>query len=99
MVGSARVTVAVYSAGGTLTASDALASSAPVLDAIGNYLGGTLPTDRYVILIYADLPDPSVMGYGALEHQTSTVLYLPEFDPELMGKEIRTSWRMNSCTS
>lgn len=89
MVGSTRVTVAVHSAGGTLTASDALASSAPVLEAIGSYLGGTLPTDRYVILIYADLPDPSVMGYGALEHQTSTVLYLPEFDPELMGQEIR----------
>ena len=88
-VNGTKVTAAVYAAQGTYNAQLALQASAPVLAAIGEYLGGELPTDRYVILLYADAPDPGVMGYGALEHQTSTVLYMPEYDAELMNEEIR----------
>lgn len=89
MLNETEVIAAVYSKSGAFSAKEALESSADVLAAIGKYLGGSLPTDRYVILIYADAPDPSIMGYGALEHQTSTVLYLPEFDASLMGEEVR----------
>jgi predicted metalloprotease with PDZ domain len=89
MLNETEVITAVYSKSGAFSAKEALESSADVLAAIGKYLGGSLPTDRYVILIYADAPDPSIMGYGALEHQTSTVLYLPEFDASLMGEEVR----------
>lgn len=88
-VNGTKVTAAVYAELGTYNAQMALQASAPVLSAIGEYLGGELPTDRYVILLYADAPDPGVMGYGALEHQTSTVLYMPEYDTELMDEEIR----------
>lgn len=89
MIGQTKVTVAVYSASNSYNSEGAMQASAPVLKAIGDYLGGELPTDQYVILVYADEPDPSIAGYGALEHQTSTVLYMPEFESELMNEEVR----------
>ena len=89
MVGSARATVAVYSAGGTLTASDALASSAPVLDAIGNYSRGN-PSHRSIC--HPDICRPArSVSHGIWRIGTSDEYgaLFARVDPELMGKEIR----------
>lgn len=82
MVGGAKVIVSVYSPSGNVNATKALEGISDVLDAAANYLGGTLPVDKYAVLIYSVGLDEMGLGYGALEHQTNTVLYMPEFDED-----------------
>lgn len=90
MVKNTEVIVAVWSENGIIQAKEAMDASAPVLKAIGDYLGGTLPTDRYAILLYFAPPDlGSNMGYGALEHHKSTVVTMPEFESPELYEEVR----------
>lgn len=91
-VNNTEVIVGVWSENGIVTAAEAMEASAPVLQAIGNYLGGTLPTDRYAILLYVAPPNmdgSSSMGYGALEHHRSTSVTMPEFESPELYSEIR----------
>lgn len=93
-IGATRIEVGVYSPRAMLTADSALAEFAPVLKAIGAYLHGHLPADRYVILLYTDDPNApnqtaaNLGDYGALEHHTSTVVYMPEYPLEWIGTEL-----------
>jgi len=89
MVFNTKVEVASYSQNSVLNAKEILETSAAVLQAIGKYLGGNLPTDRYVILCMAENDADALTSYGALEHHTSTVLYMPEFDKDILLEEIR----------
>ncbi len=89
MVFNTKVEVASYSQSSVLNASEILETSASVLMAIGNYLGGNLPAERYVILSIAENDADALSGYGALEHHNSTVLYMPEFEKEVLLQEIR----------
>lgn len=89
MVFNTKVEVGSYSQTGLLQADEILETSASVLMAIGKYLGGNLPTDRYVILSIAENDANALSGFGALEHHTSTVLYMPEFEKEVLLEEIR----------
>lgn len=82
MVGNAEVLVSLYSPNGTVTARESLAEIAEVLDGAAEYLGGELPVDKYAVLIYCVDMANAGMSYGALEHHTSTVLYMPEFASE-----------------
>jgi len=88
-VGNAMVTVAVYSPNKLLKADLVRENLRATLDAQRKYLGGTLPVDRYAILIY--LTDKQTMsgGYGALEHSYSTLLVLPEQNPEALAQSVR----------
>ncbi|MGK0638409.1 hypothetical protein [Schleiferia thermophila] len=80
-VKNTRVMVGVYSPNRVITAQKSLEQMQDIFEAAALYLGGKLPTELYTVLLY--LADPEEMrgsGFGALEHETSTVLYMPEYD-------------------
>jgi predicted metalloprotease with PDZ domain len=79
-VGGAEVLVSVYSPNQLVTAQKCMDEITRVLNATARYLGGTLPVDKYAVLIYCVPLDQAGNSYGALEHHTSTVLYMPEAD-------------------
>jgi predicted metalloprotease with PDZ domain len=79
-VGGAQVLVSVYSPNGLVTAEKCMEEITRVLDATATYLGGQLPVDKYAVLVYCIPLDQAGNSYGALEHHTSTVLYMPEAD-------------------
>jgi len=78
-VGNTEVLVAAFSPNGIVKADSAIGPISKVLDATGKYLGGRLPAEKYAVLLYTS-PYQMGMGYGALEHHTSTVLHMPEMD-------------------
>lgn len=88
-VGGADILVSVYSPNGTATADECMAEIAEVLDGAATYLGGELPVDKYAVLIYCVPMNRAGNRYGALEHQTSTVLYMPEFGGERFYAGVR----------
>lgn len=88
-VGNAMLTVGVYSPNKMLSADLVRENLQATLDAQRKYLGGTLPVSRYAILIYlTDKPTQSG-GYGALEHSYSTLLVLPENEPNALAQAVR----------
>ncbi len=89
MVFNCKVKVAVHSQTGTLNAQSVLKESRDVLDAIGVYLGRKLPVNEYVILLLAEELKEDIKGYGALEHNKSTFIYMPEYDAEELLVEVR----------
>ncbi len=88
MVGGAKVLVSIYSRDGEVSAKKSLEEISRVLDATAQYLGGSLPVEKYAVLIYTVPLDQAGASYGALEHQTSTVLYMPEFADEQFYKGV-----------
>ena len=88
-VGGAEVMVSVYSPNKSITASECMDHIAEVLDAAAVYLGGTLPVEKYSVLIYCIPLEKAGNSYGALEHHTSTVLYMPEFPGETFYGGVR----------
>lgn len=89
MVGGTNVLVSVYSPGKVVSASESMESISKVLDAAAQYLGGELPVEKYAVLIYTVPLENAGTSYGALEHHTSTVLYMPEFDDEKFYNGVR----------
>lgn len=88
MVGETRVLVSVYSPAKAVSAQKSMESISKVLDAAELYLGA-LPVEKYAVLIYTVPLDQVGASYGALEHQTSTVLYMPEFEDEQFYNGVR----------
>lgn len=88
-VGGADVLVSVYSPNGIITAQESMKEVSRVLDATADYLGGSLPVDKYAVLLYAVDMRKAGMSFGALEHQKSTVLYLPEFGSAEIYNSVR----------
>ena len=88
-VGNANLTVGVYSPNGVLSADLVRENLRATLDAQRKYLGGTLPVERYAILIYLTEGNTQSGGFGALEHSYSTLLVLPEADPNYLAQSIR----------
>lgn len=89
MVGGAEVLVSLYSPNNVVSAAECMKHISEVLDATADYLGGTLPVEKYAVLIYCVPLDKAGTSYGALEHHTSTVLYMPEFDGERFYAGVR----------
>jgi len=89
MVGGAEVLVSLHSPNGVVNATEAMKHVSEVLDATADYLGGTLPVEKYAVLIYCVPLEKAGNSYGALEHHTSTVLYMPEFDGEQFYSGVR----------
>lgn len=76
-VGNADILVSVFSPNNKVATKDLAADIKPVLEAQKDYLGGTLPIDKYAFIIYmSDRKD--LTRYGALEHSLSSFYYLPE---------------------
>ncbi len=86
-VAGAEVLVSVYSPNKLITANQIAETIDEVLMAQKDYLGGTLPVDKYAFLFY--FTDQPIMSYGALEHSYSSFYYMPETEIEPMKQQLR----------
>lgn len=88
-VDDTRIVVSVYSPTGVVKAAEVLDLVDELFPAASEYLGGDLPTDQYSILIYLTKGFGGSGGYGALEHNTSTVCVLPEAPVASLAQTIK----------
>jgi len=89
VVGGADILVSVYSPKRLLTSAFVMENVKEMLMAQKEYLGGSLPVDRYTFIIYLS-PKKGVSGsWGALEHSYSSVYFLPEANPNALVHTIR----------
>ncbi len=78
-VGDITVGLSVYSPNGQYTAADFRPSMQRMMEAQKAFLGDIDGTRTYNILLYlSTMEEDDAMGFGALEHHTSTVVVLPE---------------------
>lgn len=83
-VANTDILVSVYSASKKVHAADIASWMKSLLEATAAYLGGNLPTDRYAFLFYfkgAEKHSFPRNSFGALEHNQSSVYYLPDGEP------------------
>lgn len=83
LVGNTKIYVGVYSPSGYLNAKEILDGIEPVFHAASSYLAGNLPTEKYSVLVYGMTMGEMMKGMGALEHHTSTVVNMPDFDDKM----------------
>ena len=77
------VTISLYSPNNVYKASDFRAAMEKMMRAQKAFLGEVNATSQYSILIYlSSMEDDDAMGFGALEHHTSTVVVMPEQMPK-----------------
>lgn len=74
----AKVLISVYSPGKGIKAKDIQEDDKSLLEAIRNFLGGKLPTDRYTFLYYFSDSKTGSGSYGALEHNNSSLYFFPD---------------------
>lgn len=86
-VGNTEVLIGSYSPNGKITAKEIANSVREVLQAQKEYLGGTLPVDKYAFIFY--FTDQPVYSYGALEHSYSSFYYMPETTIDEMNQQLR----------
>jgi predicted metalloprotease with PDZ domain len=88
-VGATQVLISVYSPNKKATSAGIAPMIGEMLEAQRNYLGGTLPVDKYAFLLYlTDKPNTSG-ATGALEHSYSSVYYMRERDNEAIAGQLR----------
>ncbi|ARS37685.1 peptidase M61 [Pontibacter actiniarum] len=88
-LGETDVLVSVYSPSGNVTSAPIAANVKSILEAQRQYLGGTLPVDKYAFLIYVPERVGKSGSFGALEHSYSSVYFLPEMPEEQFSSTIR----------
>jgi predicted metalloprotease with PDZ domain len=77
-VGGAEILVAVHSPKGRIVSGEIAQGIEKLLEAQKEYLGGSLPIQKYAFL-FSFFAGQTVSGaYGALEHSYSSFYYLPE---------------------
>ncbi len=86
---NARVMVANYSPENKVNSKDILNEIAAIFEASAVYLGGKLPVDRYTVLVYLMGGNSFSGGFGALEHNTSTVFVMPEMSLKALGQTFK----------
>lgn len=83
MVGDIKIVLSIYSPNKVHTASKIKETVFKMMKAQKAYLGDINSTPRYDIYLYlASGNEDAPMGFGALEHHTSTVVVLPEQMPD-----------------
>lgn len=83
MVKDMKITLSVYSPNNTYSAESLKAGIETMISAQKTFLGDIDATKQYTILLYlSSLATTDAKGFGALEHNTSTVVVLPEKMPE-----------------
>lgn len=87
-LGKTEVVVSVYSPNKIISAEEVMQQISQILNAQAQYLGGDLPVDKYVILIYLFDKIPLSKGSGALEHSYSTVLSMREQSADKIAQGI-----------
>lgn len=88
-VAGARIAIAVYSPTDIISAKDVMSVVEDLFPAAARYLGGELPVKQYTILVYLNKGMGGTGAFGALEHNTSTVFYLPEAPLEALRQTLR----------
>jgi len=88
-VAGARIAIAVYSPTNMVSASAIMEVVQDLFPAAANYLGGELPVKQYTILVYLNKGMGGTGAFGALEHNTSTVFYLPEAPVNALSRTLR----------
>ncbi|MEM0940943.1 MAG: peptidase M61 [Bacteroidota bacterium] len=88
-IAGANVLVSVYSPNEVLSATNVMDNIDELMEAQAKYLGGKLPVDRYVYLIYLFDSQTISGSYGALEHSYSSLYTLPEMDPERISQTVK----------
>lgn len=83
-VDGAQILVSVYSKNNVYNSKMIADKIAPILKAESEYMGGTLPTDKYAFIMYFEDPAQTSPLQGALEHNISSFYYLPEMNPEAL---------------
>src|SRR5690606_5302881 len=86
-VANTEVLIGSYSPNKKITAKEIAESVKEILYAQKEYLGGTLPVDKYAFIFY--FTDQPVTSYGALEHSTSSLYFMPEASIEQMNQQLR----------
>lgn len=88
-IGGAEILISLYSPNHKSTSTVIAKELKRTLEAQKEYLGGTLPVDKYAFIISLT-DDKTVKGYGALEHSYSSFYFLPEdFTPEKLAQTVR----------
>ena len=88
MIGNTRVMVSVYSPGNNTNADFIMEKVEPTLIGAGEFLGGDLPVNDYLIMVYLIDRSTNSGGYGALEHSYSTVFVLPDMSGEHLSQTL-----------
>lgn len=84
-----QVLVAVYDAERKTPAAKIADKLKKVLDAQQQYLSGKFPVKNYAFLIYIDSDFDLFGSFGALEHNYSSVYYLPAMEEEWIYDQIK----------
>jgi predicted metalloprotease with PDZ domain len=83
MVNDMKITLSVYSPTNVYSAESLKVNIEKMISAQKRFLGTIDATKQYNILLYlSSLTTTDAKGFGALEHNTSTVVVLPEQMPE-----------------
>ena len=85
IVGGAEILISVYSKNKEATALELSKDIREILELQKDYLGGTLPVDKYAFIIYLYAGASGSGGSGALEHSYSSFYYLPEMPAEQLS--------------
>lgn len=89
MQGGTKISIAVYSTGGKVTSEMVAKVIKPVTNTVEKFLG-TMPVDRYTFMFFFAGMDRKDLrrkdAFGALEHNYSSVYFLPETSDESMLK-------------
>jgi len=86
-VANTEVLISSYSPNKIVTAKEIAESIRAILMAQRDFLGGTLPVDKYAFIFY--WTDRPVNSYGALEHSYSSIYYMPESTIEKMDAQVK----------
>lgn len=90
-VGETEVLIHTYSPTGRVSSKALVADIQPILEAQRQYLGGSLPVDRYAFLIFLNEEGQNYLSRsaGALEHSYSSFYTLFEGEPEGIAQTVR----------
>jgi predicted metalloprotease with PDZ domain len=88
-IGSAKILISAYSPNKMITADYIADNLYTLLKAQADYLGGTLPVNKYAFIFYFTDKESLSGAMGALEHSYSSFYFLPEADSSLLAQEIR----------
>jgi predicted metalloprotease with PDZ domain len=88
-IDGAEILISVYAPNDKISASEIMDTLDDLIEAQTNYLGGSLPVDRYAYLIYLMDFNPLSNGMGALEHSYSSLYTLPEAKINRIGQFVR----------
>lgn len=89
MIGNSQVQIALYSPSGLLNAETVKTELTDIMRGAADYLGGNLPVNKYVVLVNLLQGMGNSGGFGALEHNYSTVVVMPEMSANFVTQQIR----------